>query len=176
MQPSVFSATGPLRLQACRVPVWSVKSTSRSKPVVADKAWSLPGHCWLVQLCTSSVTWNLHLELKQKRKQTEEWFIDRSRKQIVTLIMYPFHPLLWAHHRVLMTFEMEELRSSFEMKLYVMPKKASGVSWVFCFSWLTVYTSLMESTTQTKAAPHIHIYRLFLCRTDTDSVEHYFPP
>lgn len=37
LQPSVFSATGLLRGQACRVPVWSVRSTSRSKPVVAEK-------------------------------------------------------------------------------------------------------------------------------------------
>lgn len=68
VQPSVFSATGLLRLQACTVPVWSVKSTSRSKPVVAEKAWSPPGQNWLVQLCMSSVTWNLHLELRQGKK------------------------------------------------------------------------------------------------------------
>lgn len=64
VQPSICSATGPLRLQACRVLVWSVKSTSKSKPVEADRAWSLPEHSWLVQV--SSVTWYLHLELRQE--------------------------------------------------------------------------------------------------------------
>lgn len=54
------------------------------------------------------------------------------------------------HHRVLMTFETEESRSSLEMKLYVMPKKTSGFSRAFCFSWLTVYTSVMESTAEAK--------------------------
>lgn len=54
------------------------------------------------------------------------------------------------HHRVLMTFETEESRSSLEMKLYVMPKKTSGFSRAFCFSWLTVYMSVMESTAETK--------------------------
>lgn len=67
--------------------------------------------------------------------------------------MHPLSALVWTHHRVLMTFETDESRSSLEMKLYVMPKKASGFSWAFCFSWLTVYTSLMESTAETKAAP-----------------------
>ena len=63
---------GLLRAQPCRVPVWSVKSTSRSKPVEAEKAWSLPGHSWLGQLCVSSITCNLHLELRCEREQTEQ--------------------------------------------------------------------------------------------------------
>lgn len=52
-----------------------------------------------------------------------------------------------------MTFETEESRSSLETKLYVMPKKASGSSRAFCFSWLTVYMSVMDSTVETKAVP-----------------------
>lgn len=69
--------------------------------------------------------------------------------------------LAWTHQRFLMTFETEESRSSLEMKLYVMPKKASGLSWAFSFSWLTVYTSVMESTAETKTAPQIHVCILF---------------
>lgn len=57
-----------------------------------------------------------------------------------------------------MTLVMEESRSSLETKLYVMPKKNSALSWVFCLSWLTVYTSVMESTAETKPAPHTYIY------------------
>lgn len=60
-----------------------------------------------------------------------------------------------------MTFETEESRSSLDMKLYVMPKKASGLSWAFCFSWLTVYTSVMDSTAETKPATHVHVCSLF---------------
>lgn len=66
--------------------------------------------------------------------------------------------LYLAHHRVLRTLVMEESRSSLETKLYVMPKKNSAPSWAFCLSWLTVYTSVMESTAETKLAPHNHIY------------------
>lgn len=58
------------------------------------------------------------------------------------------------YQRALITLETEESRSSLETKLYVMPKKASGFSWALCFSWLTVYTSVMESTAETQAAPH----------------------
>lgn len=174
VQPSVFSATGLLRLQACTVPVWSVKSTSRSKPVVAEKTWSLPGQNWLVQLCMSSVAWNLHLELRQERKQTEGLLIKhvfnsaRSNDWSKTpgswgldCLMNLLCVLAWTHQRFLMTFETEESRSSLEMKLYVMPKKASGLSWAFSFSWLTVYTSVMESTAETKTAPQIHVCILF---------------
>ncbi|MEQ2207694.1 hypothetical protein XENOCAPTIV_017012, partial [Xenoophorus captivus] len=66
VQPRVRSATGPLRLQACRVPVWSVKSTNKSKPVAAERGCSLPGQSWLVQTCMSSSTRNLHLALREE--------------------------------------------------------------------------------------------------------------
>lgn len=73
VQPSSCSAAGPLRLQACRVLVWSVKSSSKSKPAEADRGWSLPEHSWLVQVCVSSVTWYLHLELRR-----EHWTEQRQ--------------------------------------------------------------------------------------------------
>lgn len=75
VHPSVFSASGLLRVQLCRVPVWSLKSSSRSKPVVAEKVWPFPGQNWLVQLIASSVAMNLHLELR-KRVSSNQWFIQ----------------------------------------------------------------------------------------------------
>lgn len=171
VQPRMLSATGLLRLQACRVPVWSVRSTGRSKPVVADRGWSLPAHNVLVQLATSSVTRNLHLELRSRNclsriadkinhvLQRIQIFEAGHRgcegRSRICLIMHQLDALGWTCHRVLMTLETEESMSSRDRKLYVMPKKAaSGFSWAFCFSWLTVYTSVMESTAETEAAAH----------------------
>lgn len=65
-----------------------------------------------------------------------------------------------------MTLMMEESRSNLEMKLYMMPKKNSALSWALCLSWLTVYTSVMESTAGIKLAPHNHIYSPLL-QTET---------
>lgn len=147
VQPSVFSASGPLRVQAFRVPVWSVTSTSRSKPVVAEKVWSLAGHSWLVQLSMSSLTRNLHLELRHTHYISLNMW-EQCIYCSKSLVIDPSHLRVWPYHRVLMTFETSESRSSLEMKLYVMPKKASGFSRDFCFSWFTVYTSVMESTAE----------------------------
>lgn len=113
VQPSIFSATGLLRVQLCRVPVWSVRSTSRSKPAVAEKSWSLPGQNWLAQLSPSSLAMNLHLELRQM-VEVKHQRIRRGNNSTFTLCD-------WPHHRVRMTFETEESRSSLEMKLYAMP-------------------------------------------------------
>lgn len=52
----------------------------------------------------------------------------------------------WTHHRDLTALDREESRSNLEKKLYVIPEKGSRLSWAFCFSWLTVYTLVMEST------------------------------
>lgn len=148
---------GLLRAQPCRVPVWSVRSTSRSKPVEAEKAWSLPGHSWLGQLCVSSITCNLHLVLRRKRERTEQRIV-KSRMCLFIWLRWNIRVVfifVWAHQRVLMTFETEESRSSLEMKLYVMPKKASGFSWAFSLSWVTVYTSVMESTAETETAAQL---------------------
>ncbi len=84
-----------------------------------------------------------------RKKSNSNCFDDESKWR---------HAFVWTHQRVLMTFEKEESRSSLEMKLYVMPKKASGFSPAFSFSWLTVYTSVMESTAETTAAPHGHMF------------------
>lgn len=106
---------------------------------------------------------NCLLALTHHERQTKSFIYSNH------LTAHPLYALVWTCHRVLMTFETEESRSSLEMKLYVMPKKASGLSWAFCFSWITVYTSVMESTAETKTAPHIHVCSRFLQKTGSDT-------
>ena len=68
VQPRAVSATRLCREQACSVPVWSLMSTCRSKPLVSANGWSLPGHDGLLQPWSSWLTWYLHLVLRWDRK------------------------------------------------------------------------------------------------------------
>lgn len=131
---------------ACRCGQWgspasrSLRWLRRSDPFRDRTGWCSSAHRqwpWTYTWC-----WDKRVNSSQWLRRTAFSCIDLS----------------WTHHRVLMTLVIEESRSSLETKLYMMPKKSSALSWAFSFSWLTVYTSVMESTAQTKLATHIHIY------------------
>lgn len=135
----------------CRCDQWglpasqSLWSLRRSDPSQDRTGWCSSAHCQWPWTCTWS--WDQWINSNQWLRRTAFSCIDLS----------------WTHHRVLMTLVIEESRSSLETKLYMMPKKSSALSWPFCFSWLTVYTSVMESTAETRLPPHNHIYCTVLC-------------
>lgn len=108
VQPRVCSATGPRKLQACRVPVWSVTSTSRSKEVQVASGRSPPGHSGLLQRCSSCCTRKRHLALGGRAGQ----------RKVAGTVMHS--GIVWGseleYQRVLTTLDTDESRSSLETK------------------------------------------------------------